>query len=395
VLKSANVLRSFVEKKLGKPTVRCKPWKISLEAASACNLRCITCRHHESTFGGIMTEDVFDRVKPILAAARVVNEVGYGEPFLDKRFLDKLEYAKRAGAAVLVYSNGTLLNQRLSRRLVALQLDQITFSIDGGTRETFESIRLGADYGKVLDNVRQLHRIKLHEKSKCPLLRVNYVGMRRNVEELPGAIETLAGVGVQELVLSDMLPPTPELADECLGHFPELTGGVLQEARKTARRCGLTFIAPSSFSVPSPVQVFEKPTGNASLEDATGSRYRVDPPHRTEPSDSYPSYPCYEPWQTLYITFDGNVRPCCAMDRSFGNLRDDEIGQIWNGRQYQILRSSVNSRQPAFEECRICLLRRRVRLPLRHVLGAGVSSLAHQGFAHTARKAVKYLSEYC
>ncbi len=405
--KQANVLLSFFEKKRAKPVVACKPWKISLEVALSCNLRCITCGHGASVFGGTMSDAVFERVKPLLAWARVVNEVGYGEPFLDRAFADKLDYVKRLGASVFVYSNGMLLNPELCERLVALQLDQITFSVDGGTRETFESIRRGARYAKVLDNIATLHRVKLRRRSKRPVLRANFVGMRRNIEELPPAIRTLAQVGIEEIVLSDMSPPSAELARECLCYHEGLARRMIEEATKAARQCRVTFIAPSVFCTPElllaesgggPALAAPQRTGVLALAAAAGDEraiLRVDRAHRGGGSNGYCKYPCYEPWQTVYVAHNGDVRPCCAMSRSFGNLLAADIGSIWNSPQYQALRRTVNSRQPAFDECRRCLLRRKVRLPLGEVVRLGMRTVLHQGLAHTARKAVKYLSEYC
>jgi hypothetical protein len=50
-------------------------------------------------------------------------------------------------------ANVLLLDEELCERLVALQLDQLTFSIDGGTARTFESIRVGASFATVLQNI--------------------------------------------------------------------------------------------------------------------------------------------------------------------------------------------------------------------------------------------------
>lgn len=387
MIKGLNVLLSYLEKKAGRSVVHSRPWKISLEVALSCNLRCITCNHATARFGGIMGVETFERAKPVLALAKVVNEVGYGEPLLDRHFVDKLQYVKGLGAAVSAYTNAMLLTPEMSQRLVALQLDQLTFSIDGATKDTFETIRQGADFGQVLENIRQLHRVKVQRGSKKPFLRANYVGMRRNIEELPLAVQTLAEIGIQEVVLSDMMPPNAELAKEHLSHFPDATRAAIAEARRVAGKCRVAFTAPSEF------RCFTA-DAQGHGETPASAVSRVDGPHRGEDPAFYRRHPCYEPWQTAYITHDGNVRPCCAMNRSFGNLFEQDLAAIWNNAQYRSLRKSVNSRSPDFPECRECLLRRRVRFPLVQLAAMGARSVRHLGLAQTARKAVKYLTEY-
>ncbi|MFZ5833028.1 MAG: radical SAM/SPASM domain-containing protein [Planctomycetota bacterium] len=412
--KVLNQCLSYAEKKCGRRRVACRPWKVFLEVASSCNLRCITCMHHGSRFGGVMSDEVFDRVRPLLQYARVVNEVGYGEPLIDKGFLNKLAYAKRQGASVYMYSNGTLLSARIAEEMVSLGLDQITFSIDGATRETFESIRLGASREKVLANIRGLAEAKRRLGRSRPLLRANYVGMRRNIGELPRAVDVVADVGIEELVLSDFWPHRPELENECLGLMEAEARTIAAEAASRAKQRRITFIAPPVFhGRPNEGTVCEGES-NAGCEadaacnaaegdgfcnaagpcpNAAGQPRETAPTHEA-PAVDYRQYPCYEPWQTVYITHDGHVRPCCVIGQSMGNLMKTPLEEIWNNRAYQLLRQTVNSSQPAYSDCRNCLLRKRVRLPVRDAVRLGLNSLRAHGLRGTARKVAKYVSEY-
>ncbi len=241
---------NYLEKKFNKQMVQSKPWKFFIEVSLSCNLRCITCGHNTSNFGGIMKDEIFEGIKPILSSAKVIHEVGYGEPLIDKKFLDKLKYFKELNAFVDIYTNGMLLNKILSEQLVSMQLDQITFSIDGGTKKTFESIRIGASYLKVLENIKELHQIKIQSGTDKPFMRANYVGMARNIEELPLAIKTLAEIGIKEVVLSDMFPTSSELAQECLCYYNDVTSQSIKKSKETARQYRVNLISPSVFNEP-------------------------------------------------------------------------------------------------------------------------------------------------
>jgi radical SAM protein with 4Fe4S-binding SPASM domain len=389
--KKSNLVYNFVEKKMNKTIIKSHPWKFFIEVSLSCNLRCIICGHHFSNISGIMKAEVFDHIKPLLSYATIVHEMGYGEPLLDKKFLDKLQFFKEKGAYVDIYTNGMLLSEKVSEKIVDLGLDQITFSIDGGTKETFENIRLGASYSKLCHNIELLNHVKLKRKCVKPFLRANFVGMRCNIEELPSMIIRSAKLGIKEIVLSDFAPPDKSLVHESLYYFPDISNDIICKSKKLAAEYKINFIAPSVFSKP---ELHQKSNAPVDMAD----KFIEEDGLRTEEKSGPPSlkhkFPCYEPWQTLYVTWDGNVRPCCVIEESFGNLMNETLVEIWNGKKYQTLRNSVNTRRPVFESCRHCLLRKRVNFSFSNKISMLINLTRNNGLSHTVRKSLKYLLEY-
>jgi radical SAM protein with 4Fe4S-binding SPASM domain len=41
--------------------------------------------------------------------------------------------------------------------------------------------------------------------------------------------------------------------------------------------------------------------------------------------------PCLQPWQTIIVLANGNVRTCCGMDYSVGNINEQKLIDIANG----------------------------------------------------------------
>ena len=78
------------------------------------------------------------------SALRVI-PFGGGEPLLYPHFIELVESAKRYETEVYFNTNATMLTKDLARRLVDLDVDRISFSVDGATEKTFESIRKGAN----------------------------------------------------------------------------------------------------------------------------------------------------------------------------------------------------------------------------------------------------------
>jgi radical SAM protein with 4Fe4S-binding SPASM domain len=72
--------------------------------------------------------------------------------------------------------------------------------------------------------------------------------------------------------------------------------------------------------------------------------------------DSDVSYPCYRPWLTFTVLWDGRVSLCCAdFDgrEILGDLRTQTIAQVWNSPEYRaVRREHLESGGP--DICRSC-----------------------------------------
>lgn len=50
---------------------------------------------------------------------------------------------------------------------------------------------------------------------------------------------------------------------------------------------------------------------------------------------------CVAPWEWLLVDERGDVRPCCYVEQSFGNLRHISPEAIWNGPDYREMRRDL------------------------------------------------------
>jgi len=50
---------------------------------------------------------------------------------------------------------------------------------------------------------------------------------------------------------------------------------------------------------------------------------------------------CYWPWKSLYILRDGKVKPYGFCEEHIGDINQDSLQDIWNGRQMQTYRQRV------------------------------------------------------
>lgn len=144
------------------------PSVVGVEPTNNCNLDCVMCPRQEMTrkIGDIdlgMFKHVIDDLK---GKSEFVWLQDYGEPFLNKQIFDLIRYAKSQGLKTGISTNGTVLTDKIIEGILDSGLDYLIFAIDGATKETYEKIRVGAKFEKVLENARRFLAAKQKRGAK-------------------------------------------------------------------------------------------------------------------------------------------------------------------------------------------------------------------------------------
>ena len=161
------------------------PVEYIVETTAKCNLYCPMCpRETHKQPKEDMTDEIFERlVTESGRSAEHVMLIGLGEPFMDRKIFDRIEFCERHDVSTLLSTNGTFLDEKLSERLLASTLEHITLSFDGATKESYEYYRKGARFEKVRDNFVRFARMKHERGSKLQVV-VQMVRMERNASEV-------------------------------------------------------------------------------------------------------------------------------------------------------------------------------------------------------------------
>src|SRR5215469_8830563 len=114
------------------------PVEYIVETTAKCNLYCPMCpRETHKQPKEDMTDEIFER---LVQGAEHTGEhmmlIGLGEPFMDRKIFDRIEYCDRHGIATLLSTNGTFLDEQVSERILNSTLAHITLSFDGASKET-------------------------------------------------------------------------------------------------------------------------------------------------------------------------------------------------------------------------------------------------------------------
>ena len=102
-----------------------------MEITNECNLNCSICMRNvwDVKYGG-MSAEIFKRILSGLEGLGKKPELffgGYGEPLSHPACLDMIEQAKTAGHPVSLISNGILLTEQVTCRLIELKLDKLWY----------------------------------------------------------------------------------------------------------------------------------------------------------------------------------------------------------------------------------------------------------------------------
>jgi MoaA/NifB/PqqE/SkfB family radical SAM enzyme len=186
------------------------PSRLYIECTAACNISCfqaccapetgITRTRQAGMLDWTLFTRAIDEAGPTLVRVDFFN---YGEAFLHKRALEMCEYIKTRFPHIYLYTstNGLALNDDKARRLVHSGIDEVTFSIDGASPETYARYRQRGKFDVAIANLRAMADEKARSGRDLPQLNWRYILFTWNDsdEEMSRARQMAAEIGVDRL----------------------------------------------------------------------------------------------------------------------------------------------------------------------------------------------------
>lgn len=323
-----------------------RPLKVEIDLTNKCNLRCAMCYFSDEVVFRRKREDIsvddFARIaEQVFPWCKDVGLSFGTEPLLHRQFAELLAIAKSHQVPwVWATTNGLLLNHQLIDDVIRLGLDSLCISIDGATRSTYERIRVGASFDKLLGNIEELNRAKEHAGSATPYVQINFVLMRSNIEELPALVRLAHKLKAKTVGAVHMVSFENAAArDESLEGHKELCNRMLDEARALATEYGIVANLPENFRV---------------ADERRSSRgnyfYGLN---LVEGETALSS--CRFPWHFVGVDPYGNVTPCGWWygEEPMGNIKREPFESIWNNERYRALRAEhlSGNLRPACQSC--------------------------------------------
>lgn len=307
------------------------PFKLKFESSSLCNLKCKMCPLNNGLkrkTGFLKFENfkrVFDQIKPAY-----LNLTGIGEPFLNPDIFKIVKYGKKNKAMVKFDTNANILNNEKIKKILETKIDIISISIDGTDKKSYERIRIKGNFDIMKKNVKMLveERNKMKSETKIHMF---FVLQEDNIRELPKFIKLADELGVDYVAGSFVV--TLGKNDNKKNKLLDYSSGFKELLKET-----------------------EEAVKNAQTEVSIGpllEYLKFDGDKRFYNKNK----PCFMPWYSVFITWDGWVNPCdfsCDNEIVFGNAFEQPFKEIWNNDKLKKFRMDLLKNRQKIGICRGC-----------------------------------------
>ena len=230
---------------------------VFIDTVLACNYRCQMCyfsneEERKQRLSGKLTNEQLAHIARSVFHRTIKLQIGCGaEPTMDiNGALQLVQLGKAYGVPyIALTSNGALLSYDKLHALVEAGLDELTISLHGIHRETYEQL-MGptAKYDAFLTLLESIRRIK----EEFPLfdVRVNYTMNADNVDELVDFDNLFKDVPISQL----QLRPVRKIGESAyrnfdLTHVAECLDTVVRPLAERCRQRGITVLFPEHIHV--------------------------------------------------------------------------------------------------------------------------------------------------
>ena len=293
-----NFIRVELQLRFARRIIWGSAYEWEIDTTNICQLKCPLCHTGKGTIHrdqGVMDFDLFkSTVDQIKNSCMWLTLYSWGEPFLNRRIHEYIEYAHKQKLATIISSNlNKPLTPEIAEQVIRSGLDVMIVSLDGVSQEVYEVYRVGGHLDRVLANLRLLDAKKRELGSKTPYIEWQFIVMRQNEHQIEEARSLAVSLGVDSLVLKKVDFPHGE-------NDPD-------EAEKWLPRQHPEYL-------------------------------RADPFYKPYQEDGGV---CWRLWRTAVINWDGGFAPCCYLTdktQDFGDVGVSSVKSIWNGEDYTAAR---------------------------------------------------------
>jgi radical SAM protein with 4Fe4S-binding SPASM domain len=221
------------------------PLQVSIEVTRRCPLECLHC------YNNLPMDDVGASRRELTKEEhfRVLDELVEmgcfwllytgGEIFARKDFLEIYTYAKKKGFLITLFTNGTIINERIADHLAEWPPFTIEITLYGRTRETYEALTaIPGSYDRCLHGIQLLKERGLPLKLKTVATSINkheVVAMRQFAEEELGVEFKIDGQ-INPRIDCSQSPLAVRLTPEEVVALDMSTSKAVSEYRKLAEK---------------------------------------------------------------------------------------------------------------------------------------------------------------
>ncbi len=294
-----------------KPIVWGYPYSLTIEPTNRCNLSCLECPTGNNTSTrpkGFMDIGLYKKIIDEVKGFVIYHMIYFqGEPFLHPQFMDLVKYADENKIYTCTSTNGHFLTFANCENIIQSGLKKIIISVDGVTQKSYSKYRIGGNLEKVIEGIRTLMLLKKQNKSRYPVVVLQFVVFRHNEHE----IDAFKELAIQ--LCADKTEIKSAQID-----FPEQNGDLIPTINKYSR--------------------YTIQKDRIKIKNQLKNR-------------------CFRIWSTLVISWDGYILPCCFDKNAMfklGNSKNQTVKSLWKSSAFNRFRKKVLTHRKEIHMCQNC-----------------------------------------
>ena len=296
-------------------------YSVLLDTTNGCNLRCAFCTRNNDKIVRMKTEEldlILGKIRKHISAMQLSCAWEYSIAKNAPEIVRTV--GKYKIPSTTIYTNGNILTDEIAEALVDARLNDFVVSIGEAKKETYEKLRRGGKFERVLANIRKLDGLKRERKSRFPRICSNLTVVNSNIDELVDFVDLAHSLGIERIIGRHLILNKGLDMDNEKVRDKARANSILDIAGEKAADYGI------SFSIPK-------------YED------EQKPKH------------CRAPWTQLYISSNGDVSVCPRIHvyAKIGNLLTDSFRNIINGSAMADLRRQFDERSFSNPVCGVCM----------------------------------------
>ena len=271
--------------------------------------------------------------------------------------MEKIKERERNG---LLISNGTLFSEEDVKRLIEIEWDVLTISLDGPSPEINDYIRgVSGSFKRVIRTLTLIKKWKEKLKKEKPWLRMNIVLTNKNYDKLEDMLRIAKKYNFEEVLIQPMTIFSKE-GEKLKVNNTEEAVKYLRIANETAKK----------LKVKTNINLIAK---NREVIENVNQMEKMIEREMRRFENSFLALPCFEPFYNLVIMPDGKAGPCAiAGGMTEANVKEKSLKEIWFGKIFEEFREKLLSGK-LFPFCSHCCIpifleNRRLRRKLAKVI---------------------------
>jgi radical SAM protein with 4Fe4S-binding SPASM domain len=298
-----------------------KKFSFFIDTTDGCNLRCSFCTRDNKKITIMNTSNfnnILGKIKTHIKKLQISCAWEYSIADNASEIVGAISEYNISDTTI--YTNGQILPDKLINSIIKSKINNIVFSIGESEKETYEKLRKGANYEKLLYNIGKLNSEKKKMGSSLPKICSNLTILNSNIQQLPEFVHIAHHFGISEirgrhLILNDGLDMDHEVITDI-----NRANTILKSAQLKAEKLRITFNIPYY-------------------------------------SNNYTEKKCKAPWEQFYITSKGDISICPRIHKyhSIGNIINQTLEDILNSKKYFEIQNEMTCKKFTNPVCPICI----------------------------------------